>query len=276
MKITKTFVVQASPDATWQFLTDPARVAQCLPGAAITGQIDERTHAGTVTMKVGPVTASFKGTLRFERIDTATRTAEIVASGQDTRGKGGADMRMVSTLVEKSPGQTEVTIDSDVKIIGTLAQFGRGIIQDVSDQIFDRFVAAVRAQLEPPAAASGAGTAAQVTGATTAAQMTGATTAAQMTGAATAAQMTGAATAAQMTGAATAAQMTTAGASIAVVPDAVAGPTSPAVLANPVAPIDVLSTATGAAGRAAGRAVRRPALWIGVGAVIVVAYWLFR
>ena len=267
MKITKTFVVQASPDATWQFLTDPARVAQCLPGAAITGQIDERTHAGTVTMKVGPVTASFKGTLRFERIDTATRTAEIVASGQDTRGKGGADMRMVSTLVEKSPGQTEVTIDSDVKIIGTLAQFGRGIIQDVSDQIFDRFVAAVRAQLEPPAAASGAGTAAQVTGATTAAQVTGA---------ATAAQMTGAATAAQMTGAATAAQMTTTGASIAVVPDAVAGPTSPAVLANPVAPIDVLSTATGAAGRAAGRAVRRPALWIGVGAVIVVAYWLFR
>jgi len=231
MKITKTFVVQASPDATWQFLTDPARVAQCLPGAAITGQIDERTHAGTVTMKVGPVTASFKGTLRFERIDTATRTAEIVASGQDTRGKGGADMRMVSTLVEKSPGQTEVTIDSDVKIIGTLAQFGRGIIQDVSDQIFDRFVAAVRAQLEPPAAAAGA---------------------------------------------ATAAQMTTTGASIAVVPDAVAGPTSPAVLANPVAPIDVLSTATGAAGRAAGRAVRRPALWIGVGAVIVVAYWLFR
>ena len=231
MKITKTFVVQASPDATWQFLTDPARVAQCLPGAAITGQLDERTHAGTVTMKVGPVTASFKGTLRFERIDTATRTAEIVASGQDTRGKGGADMRMVSTLVEKSPGQTEVTIDSDVKIIGTLAQFGRGIIQDVSDQIFDRFVAAVRAQLEPPAAAAGA---------------------------------------------ATAAQMTTTGASIAVVPDAVAGPTSPAILANPVAPIDVLSTASGLAGRAAGRAVRRPALWIGIAAVIVVAYWLFR
>src|SRR6185295_5919485 len=151
-------------------------------------------------------------------------------------------------LVEKAPGQTEVTIDSDVKIIGTLAQFGRGIIQDVSDQIFDRFVAAVRAQLEPPAAAAGAGTAAQVAGA------------------ATTAQVTGAATTAQVTGAATAAQMTTTGASIAVVPDAVAGPTSPAVLANPVAPIDVLSTATGAAGRAAGRAVRRPALWIGVGA----------
>jgi carbon monoxide dehydrogenase subunit G len=231
MKITKTFVVQASPDATWQFLTDPGRVAQCLPGAAITGQIDERTHAGTVTMKVGPVTASFKGTLRFERIDTATRTAEIVASGQDTRGKGGADMRMVSTLVEKAPGQTEVTIDSDVKIIGTLAQFGRGIIQDVSDQIFDRFVAAVRAQLEPPAAVAGAGPASQVA---------------------------------------------TTGASIAVVPDAVAGPTSPAVLANPVAPIDVLSTASGAAGRAAGRAVRRPALWIAIAAVIVAAYWLFR
>src|SRR6478736_4179821 len=109
MQISKTFVVRASPDATWRFLTDPQRVAQCLPGAAITGQIDDRTHAGTVTMKVGPVTAAFKGTLRFERIDEASRTAEIVAAGQDVRGKGGADMRMISRLVEKAPGETEVT-----------------------------------------------------------------------------------------------------------------------------------------------------------------------
>ena len=87
MKITKTFVVQASPDATWRFLTDPARVAQCLPGAAITGQIDERTHAGTVTMKVGPVTASFKGTLRFER-NQACRNAQRADRDPDDVHRG--------------------------------------------------------------------------------------------------------------------------------------------------------------------------------------------
>ena len=135
----------------WAFLTDPRRVAQCLPGAAVTEQIDERTHAGTITMKVGPITAAFKGTMRFERLDAAARTAEIVGSGQDVRGKGGANMRMTSRLVERAPGETEVTITSDVNIIGSLAQFGRGIIQDIADQVFEKFVGAVREQLETPA-----------------------------------------------------------------------------------------------------------------------------
>ena len=150
MEISKSFVVRASPEVAWNFLTDPVRVARCLPGAAITNQIDERTHAGTITVKVGPVTATFKGTMRFERLDPAARTAEIVAAGQDVRGKGGADMRMTSTLVERSPGETEVRITSQVNVMGILAQFGRGMIQDVSDQMFGRFVEAVRAELERP------------------------------------------------------------------------------------------------------------------------------
>ena len=150
MEISKSFVVKASPEAVWSFLTDPARVARCLPGAAITGQVDERTHAGTITVKVGPVAATYKGTMRFERLDPATRTAEIVGNGQDVRGKGGADMRMTSTLVERAPGETEVTITSQVNVMGILAQFGRGMIQDVSDQMFGTFVAAARAELEKP------------------------------------------------------------------------------------------------------------------------------
>ena len=148
MEISKSFVVKASPDEVWRFLTDPARVARCLPGAAITGQVDERTHAGTITVKVGPVAASYKGTMQFERLDPATRTAEIVAKGQDVRGKGGADMRMISTVGERAPGETEVTITSQVNVMGILAQFGRGMIQDVSDQMFGTFVAAARAELE--------------------------------------------------------------------------------------------------------------------------------
>jgi carbon monoxide dehydrogenase subunit G len=161
MEISKSFVVKASPEAVWSFLTDPVRVARCLPGAAITNQVDERTHAGTITVKVGPVAATYKGTMRFERLDESTRTAEIVAAGQDVRGKGGADMRMTSTLVERAPLETEVTITSQVNVMGILAQFGRGMIQDVSDQMFGKFVEGARAELEktddpataPPAAA---------------------------------------------------------------------------------------------------------------------------
>jgi uncharacterized protein len=150
MEISKSFVVKASPEAAWNFLTDPVRVARCLPGAAITNQVDERTHAGTITVKVGPVTATYKGTMQFERLDPEARTAEIVATGQDVRGKGGAQLRMTSALVERAPGETEVTITSHVNVMGLLAQLGRGMIQDVSDQMFATFVAAARAELERP------------------------------------------------------------------------------------------------------------------------------
>ena len=236
MEITKTFVVRASPEATWAFLTDPRRVAQCLPGAAITEQIDERTHAGTITMKVGPVTAAFKGTMRFERLDAAARTAEIVGSGQDVRGKGGANMRMTSRLVERAPGETEVTITSEVNIIGSLAQFGRGIIQDIADQVFEKFVVAVRAQLEtaaeparpvggepsPPAPPS-------------------------------------------REPAANVAPLRETGVSVPPSRDPVAS----------VPPIEVFSTASGVMGRAAGRAALSPRLWIGVAVLLLLGYWLF-
>ena len=219
MEIAKTFVVKASPDDVWRFLTDPRRVAQCLPGATITEQLDDRTHAGTVTMKVGPVTATFKGTMRFDRIDVATRTAEIVAAGQDVRGKGGADMRMSSRLLERAPGETEVAMTSNVNVIGTLAQFGRGIIQDVADQVFEKFVGAVRAQLETSSGPSPAATGSTVS---------------------------------------------TAPATTPLQEPPTAAP-----------PIDVLSTASGVVGRAAGRAARRPLLWVGVLAVLLLFSWLY-
>ena len=148
MEISKTFVVKASPDAAWNFLTDPRRVARCLPGATITDQVDERTYAGTMTVRVGPVSATYRGTMRFEHLDPATRTGEIVAMGQDVKGKGGADLRMTSRLVERAPGETEVAITSQVTVMGVLAQFGRGMIQDVSDQMFQKLADAARAELE--------------------------------------------------------------------------------------------------------------------------------
>jgi carbon monoxide dehydrogenase subunit G len=154
LEITKTFTVKAAPAAVWAFLTNPQRVAGCLPGAAIGEQLDDKTYAGTMTVKVGPVSSSYKGKVIFERLDASTRTAEIRASGQDVRGKGGADLNLTSTLREVAPGQTEVTAVSQVNITGLLAQMGRGMVQDVSDQIFQIFSERMRTELEAPAAAT--------------------------------------------------------------------------------------------------------------------------
>ena len=149
--IEKRFVINAAPREVWAFLTDPSKVAGCLPGAAITGQVDERTHAGTIAVKVGPVSARYKGTVRFERLDQEEGVAEIAAAGQDVRGKGGADMRMTSRIIERGPSETEVTVTSTVNVTGILAQFGRGMIQDLSDQMFRQFTDAMRAALESAA-----------------------------------------------------------------------------------------------------------------------------
>jgi len=208
MEIAKSFVVKTSRDEAWRFLTDPSRVVRCLPGAALTGQVDERTYGGTITVKVGPVTAAYKGTLRFERLDTATWTADLVASGQDVRGKGGADMRMTSRLLERGPGETEVAITSQVNIVGVLAQFGRGMIQDVSDQLFQKFVEAARAELEAGGGAPASGSSGQAR----------------------------------------------AGAQ----------------------PVQALSLGAVAFRRAAGRAARQPAVWVGALIVVVLLLWLSR
>jgi uncharacterized protein len=230
LEISKSFVVRASPDAAWNLLTDPARVARCLPGAQITEKVDDRTYTGTITVKVGPVAASYKGTMKFEQLDPGARTAAITASGQDVRGKGGADMRMTSRLVERAPGETEVQITSQVNVMGILAQFGRGMIQDVSDQMFDKFVAAARAELETAEVPQAPASAAEVPAS---------------------------------------GRFGEAG-SVAEAP-------SPRPQAQEAAPpIEVLSFGSAVVGRAAGRAFKRPIVWVGVGIVLFVAFWLMR
>jgi hypothetical protein len=220
MEISKSFVVKAPAEAVWDFLTDPAGVARCLPGAAVTHQVDERTHAGTITVKVGPVAATYKGTMRFERLDPAARTVEIVATGRDVRGKGGAEMHMSSTLVERAPGETEVAIRSQVDVMGMLAQFGSRMIQDVSDQLFDTFVAAVRSQLETPI-------------------QPGVEPAARE-----------------------------------AVPSATSEPRGKTPSAAP--PLEVISFGSAVVGRAAARALAKPAVWAGAVLLILIIYWVWR
>jgi hypothetical protein len=90
--------------------------------------------------------------MRFERLDPAARSADIVASGQDVRGKGGASMKMASHLSEVGPGETEASVSAELNVTGALAQFGRGMIQDVGDQLFQKFTESMRGELEGEAA----------------------------------------------------------------------------------------------------------------------------
>ncbi|MGH7752834.1 MAG: SRPBCC domain-containing protein, partial [Gemmatimonadales bacterium] len=123
------------------------------------GQTGEGTHTGTITVKVGPVSTSYKGTVTFERLDRHAWAAEIVASGQDVRGRGGAELRMTSRLVPRGPAETEVTVVSDVNVTGILAQMGRGMIQDVSDQLFQKFTTCMAAALLSTGLTPGGGSA---------------------------------------------------------------------------------------------------------------------
>ncbi len=145
MQTEQTFFVSARPQAVWEFLTDPYRVATCLPGATITEQVDDRTFRGTIKVKVGPIAAGYKGVVVFERLDPHRWEADLVGHGQDS--KGGAEMRMQSRL-ESKDGGTEVRVTTEVKVFGLLAQMGRGLIPSVSNQIFKKFAAAVQAKLE--------------------------------------------------------------------------------------------------------------------------------
>ncbi|HET9599895.1 MAG TPA: SRPBCC family protein [Anaeromyxobacteraceae bacterium] len=159
-EITKSFVVRAPPARVWAFLVDARKVASCMPGAAITEQIDERTYAGTMTVKVGPVQASYRGKIVFEQLDESAGRAAIVATGQDVRGKGGADLRLTSSVASKGDGETEVTAVSRVNVSGILAQMGRGMVEDVGDQIFQIFSQRMREELEAAGAPGANGVAA--------------------------------------------------------------------------------------------------------------------
>lgn len=245
LEIRKTFTIEAPRAAVWAFLTDPHRVSRCLPGAAITEKVDDQTYAGTITIKVGPVTASYKGKVRFEKLDEASGTADIVASGQDVKGKGGADMRMHSELTEVAPGRTEVVSTSQVNITGILAQMGARMIQDVSDQMLQRFTQAMQAELA--ASAPAAAPVSAPTAAPPAAALPPASSAAP--------------------------PLPSRSAAVSPPP-----PHTGAVLpASPPAapPLDALELGRGVAGRMVGRAVRRPAFWLVGAAIVFGIYWLW-
>ena len=138
-KIEDTFRVDLPVEDTWRVLLDIERIAPCLPGAQLQ-EIAGEEYRGVVKVKVGPITAQYKGAAHFESRDDATHTAVIVGSGRDTRGQGNASATITMTLRPYGSG-TVVTVSTDLSVTGKVAQFGRGVMADVSAKLLAQFVA---------------------------------------------------------------------------------------------------------------------------------------
>ncbi len=137
MKINNEFTVGVPVEEAWNTMLNLERIAPCLPGAAIQGSEGDE-YQGTMKVKVGPITANYKGTAKFEETDEENRRAVLKATGRDARGQGTASATIVSTLQEEG-GQTKVRVETDMKLTGRAAQFGRGIAQDVATKMLGQF-----------------------------------------------------------------------------------------------------------------------------------------
>jgi carbon monoxide dehydrogenase subunit G len=138
MNIQDEFRVDVPVEEAWRVLTDVERIAPCMPGAQLQ-EIEGDEFRGIVKVKVGPITAQYKGKARFTEKDEANHRAVIRAEGRDTRGQGNASATVTAALVPEDAG-TRVTIESDVTITGKVSQFGRGVIGDVSSKLLGQFV----------------------------------------------------------------------------------------------------------------------------------------
>jgi carbon monoxide dehydrogenase subunit G len=147
IKLEETFQVQAPADRVWSYLTDPRQVVGCLPGAELVEVRDDGTFVGRIKVKVGPVTAAYKGSARFQELDVAARLARIAGEGQETAGSGSAKMTMSSRVSELPDGGSEVRVEVEMDVVGRIVQFGRGMIEEVSRQLFRQFASCVQAEL---------------------------------------------------------------------------------------------------------------------------------
>ena len=155
IRIEKTFQVQEPLESVWKFISDPRKVANCLPGAQITETVDDRTFKGVIKVQVGPSVTDYKGQVHIERLDDQQHEIELVGKGQDIRGKGSASMKMTGKVQSLPDGSTEVASVAEVNVVGLLAQLGARMIQEVSNKMFAEFTSNLRVRLEQERIPSG-------------------------------------------------------------------------------------------------------------------------
>ena len=145
MKIANQFTVSAPIEQAWDVLSDLQQVIPLMPGAQLTGHEGD-DYLGKVKVKVGPVTSEFSGKVRFVEQDRGQHRAVIDAKGKESRGTGNAAATVTAQL--SADGEhTSVAVDTDLKIVGKLAQFGSGMLQQVSEKLLGQFVESLEAEL---------------------------------------------------------------------------------------------------------------------------------
>jgi uncharacterized protein len=158
MRITEEFEVYAPIDRVWIYLLDVQKIAPCAPGAELTEVVDDHTWKGKVNVKVGPIAMSFTGTVVVQERDDQTHVVVLKADGREQRGKGAASA-LVRSRLEAVDGGTKVSIDTDLTISGAVAQYGRGMVGDISQRLTREFADCLQAKIAreepaPQAAAS--------------------------------------------------------------------------------------------------------------------------
>ena len=153
-RIEETFRVEAPLDRVWRYIIDPNRVVRCLPGAELTGEEGERTYLGRVKVKVGPVTASYAGRAQLAEVDESQHRVRLTGEGRECGGAGSAKLAMTSRVIAMPDGATEVRVEAEIDVAGKIVQFGRGMIEGVSRQLFKQFAECVRAELATPLGAA--------------------------------------------------------------------------------------------------------------------------
>ncbi len=145
MKIENSFSVNAPIEDAWKVILDLERVAPCLPGAAIEEAAGDE-YQGTMAVKLGPISARYRGTVKVEEADEQNHRVVLRAAGNETRGRGSASATITSSMIEEN-GATNVVVETDMEVTGKVAQFGRGIMQDVASELMDRFSACVEQEI---------------------------------------------------------------------------------------------------------------------------------
>jgi carbon monoxide dehydrogenase subunit G len=164
VELRHTFTVPAPIEQAWSTLLDVEGIAPCFPGAALTG-VEGDEFSGTVKVKLGPVSLQYAGKGRFVDRDEAARRVLLEANGSDKRGNGTAGATVTARLEPEGDNATRVVVDTDLKVTGRPAQFGRGMLQDVSGKIIDQFATCLASRMtaapepDPAAAASAPATA---------------------------------------------------------------------------------------------------------------------
>jgi uncharacterized protein len=138
MELTNEFEVAVPIERAWAVLTDLERIAPCLPGAQLR-EVQGDEYRGSVKIKVGPITTSYEGVIRISELDLSAHRAVLKAEGRETRGQGNVASVITATMLPTSVG-TKVVVMTDLTITGKLAQFGRGVLADVSAKLLDQFV----------------------------------------------------------------------------------------------------------------------------------------